>query len=258
MSRVASGFWSKRHCSFSESLSTIQLSKNHRTCCSGIRRSFRYSVCSGHRIKSSRSKWRAARPLRSTLIEEFIRQNTADLTGPSLTAEAIRTGQSQMISVVTDQWMEDYTLGRYDMTTLKMIGTKSMGGRAAQRIMGKASARSASGRLRNRRIYDHDDLIFFEELGRRCSTALLNASLFREARRAIGARDDFISIASHELKTPLTSLYLHLRLLSRAYQKMSAKSSRHDSNGTVGMREMEQNERQADRADHTRRSAPRF
>ncbi|WP_073566457.1 ATP-binding protein [Archangium sp. Cb G35] len=37
--------------------------------------------------------------------------------------------------------------------------------------------------------------------------------LLREAREAIRVRDDFLSIASHELKTPLTPLKLHLQVL---------------------------------------------
>ncbi|WP_395855326.1 ATP-binding protein [Cystobacter fuscus] len=39
--------------------------------------------------------------------------------------------------------------------------------------------------------------------------------LLREAHEAIQIRDDFLSIASHELKTPLTPLKLHLRLLEQ-------------------------------------------
>ncbi|WNG15165.1 PAS domain-containing protein [Cystobacter fuscus] len=39
--------------------------------------------------------------------------------------------------------------------------------------------------------------------------------LLREAHEAIQIRDDFLSIASHELKTPLTPLKLHLQLLAR-------------------------------------------
>ncbi len=39
--------------------------------------------------------------------------------------------------------------------------------------------------------------------------------LLQEAREAIRLRDEFISIASHELKTPLTSLMIHLDLLKR-------------------------------------------
>jgi len=37
--------------------------------------------------------------------------------------------------------------------------------------------------------------------------------LLREAQEAIRVRDDFLSIASHELKTPLTPLKLHLQVL---------------------------------------------
>ncbi|WP_373371909.1 PAS domain-containing sensor histidine kinase [Archangium lansingense] len=39
--------------------------------------------------------------------------------------------------------------------------------------------------------------------------------LLREAREAVRVRDDFLSIASHELKTPLTPLKLHLQVLKR-------------------------------------------
>lgn len=39
--------------------------------------------------------------------------------------------------------------------------------------------------------------------------------LLREAQEAIRVRDDFLSIASHELKTPLTPLKLHLQVLEK-------------------------------------------
>jgi signal transduction histidine kinase/CHASE1-domain containing sensor protein len=64
---------------------------------------------------------------------------------------------------------------------------------------------------------DADDLALAVELVRRAALALDNARLYREAREAIRARDVFLSIASHELKTPLTSLKLHAqRLIRRA------------------------------------------
>jgi signal transduction histidine kinase len=43
-----------------------------------------------------------------------------------------------------------------------------------------------------------------------------NARLFREAKEAVQVRDEFLSIASHELKTPLTPLRLKLHSLRRS------------------------------------------
>jgi signal transduction histidine kinase len=59
------------------------------------------------------------------------------------------------------------------------------------------------------------DRELLEEFGRRASTALDNALLYREAREAIRLRDEFLTVASHELNTPLTSLRLQAQLLER-------------------------------------------
>jgi signal transduction histidine kinase len=40
-----------------------------------------------------------------------------------------------------------------------------------------------------------------------------------ELQRAVKARDDFLSVASHELKTPLTSLKLHIQMRRKAIDK---------------------------------------
>ncbi len=65
------------------------------------------------------------------------------------------------------------------------------------------------------RRYTPADLVFAKELAHRVALSLENARLYREAREAIRLRDEFLSIASHELKTPLTPLSLKLQALSR-------------------------------------------
>ncbi|GHG87927.1 hypothetical protein GCM10012319_46230 [Comamonas sp. KCTC 72670] len=60
------------------------------------------------------------------------------------------------------------------------------------------------------------DVAMAEELARRVAVALENASLYRDAQAAVRLRDEFLSVASHELKTPLTSLKLQHGLIDRA------------------------------------------
>ena len=58
--------------------------------------------------------------------------------------------------------------------------------------------------------YTEDDLTLATELGHRLALALENALLYGQAQDAIQLRDDFLVVAAHELKTPLTPLLLQL------------------------------------------------
>lgn len=63
--------------------------------------------------------------------------------------------------------------------------------------------------------YTPRDLAFAAELGHRAANAIDNARLFREAEDAVKARDEFMSIAAHEMRTPLMALTLQLGNLMR-------------------------------------------
>ncbi|WP_437980217.1 AAA family ATPase [Sorangium sp. So ce117] len=66
-----------------------------------------------------------------------------------------------------------------------------------------------------RRRYGPADLWVAEELASRAALALDNSRLFAEAQEAIERRNEFLLVASHELKTPLTSLTMQAHLLAR-------------------------------------------
>ncbi|WP_437293381.1 AAA family ATPase [Sorangium sp. So ce426] len=71
-----------------------------------------------------------------------------------------------------------------------------------------------------RRRYGPADLWLAQELAGRAALALDNSRLFAEAQEAIERRDEFLLVASHELKTPLTSLTMQAHLLARLLPRL--------------------------------------
>lgn len=79
------------------------------------------------------------------------------------------------------------------------------------------------GLARSRRQFRADDLALAEELAGRAAVAIDHALTYRaqvrasaEAGEALKVREDFLAVAGHELKTPLTSLLLQVQGLQRA------------------------------------------
>jgi len=74
-----------------------------------------------------------------------------------------------------------------------------------------------------------------EDLERSKAIAAENARLYREAQAALRSRDEFLSVASHELKTPLTPMKLQIQAVRRQIDKWNdgrlsslvAKAERH-------------------------------
>ncbi len=75
---------------------------------------------------------------------------------------------------------------------------------------------------REDRVLTPADVELVGDLARRCAMAIDNAHLYREAREAIGVRDEFLSVAAHELRTPLTSLRGYAQLLVRDFERKGA------------------------------------
>lgn len=67
--------------------------------------------------------------------------------------------------------------------------------------------------------FTESDEAILVQLAQMASVAIENARLYQDAQEAILIRDDFLSIASHELKTPLTSLQLQAQSLLRQAHK---------------------------------------
>ncbi|HYH98338.1 sensor histidine kinase [Hyalangium sp.] len=72
------------------------------------------------------------------------------------------------------------------------------------------------------RRYRKADLRLAMELAARAALAVDNALLYRASLEAVRLRDEFLAVASHELKTPLTPLSLRLQSLRRELERRDA------------------------------------
>lgn len=86
---------------------------------------------------------------------------------------------------------------------------------------------SRTGEIIGGLFFGHSDVGVFSEreeelvvgLAAQAAIAIDNANLYRSAQDAIRARDEFLSVCSHELKTPLTSLQLEAQINKRILRR---------------------------------------
>ena len=56
------------------------------------------------------------------------------------------------------------------------------------------------------RVFNADDVLMADDLARRAATAIDNARLYDEAKRAVHARDEMLAIVTHDLRAPLSAI----------------------------------------------------
>jgi signal transduction histidine kinase/CHASE1-domain containing sensor protein len=89
------------------------------------------------------------------------------------------------------------------------------------------AVKSKSGEVIGALFYGHERPSIFSErekdliqgLSQQAAIAIENATLFQKAQKAIASREEFLNIASHELKTPITSMMLQFQSASRMIER---------------------------------------
>ncbi len=158
-------------------------------------------------------------PTKEPLLQELGERYHLELTNPnSVVAKVIRTGTPVLAPESSASTAQAIT------TDPRLLEIYAVLNPASYLVVPLLVAGNVTGVLflvtaESGRRYDKHDLALAQEVAQRAAIALDNARLYREAHEAIQVRDAFFSIASHELKTPLTALLGQAQLLQRRMER---------------------------------------
>jgi signal transduction histidine kinase/HAMP domain-containing protein len=160
-----------------------------------------------------------ADPAKEEILRELSKSYQPTWDSPLPAAQVLRSGEPLLLPELTDAVLQAHVIDTKHLGLLQRLGTRSLIAVpliAHGKILGAMSLVCAHPT----RHYSQDDVNIAMELARRCALALENARLYREAQEGIRIREEFLSVAAHELKTPLTALHLSTQRLLRLAQQV--------------------------------------
>ncbi|HEX5040928.1 MAG TPA: ATP-binding protein [Candidatus Limnocylindria bacterium] len=134
-------------------------------------------------------------------------------------ADAMRTRQAQLVPEIKDEMLSRAAVDDEHASLLRSLG---LGSAAILPLIARGQVLGALSLVRSRAgaPYSAEELPFLEELARRAALALDNARLLRDAQDSIRLRDDFLAMASHDMRTPLGAILGNLELAQRKLARM--------------------------------------
>lgn len=164
--------------------------------------------------RASRVAIAHADPAKRQVAEELQRHYPPDPNAPSGVHEVIRTGVPTLMTEVSAELLRTIARDDEHRRLLQEAGIASaviVPLRARGEVFGALTLIGSPGRHR----FSEPDLPLIEELARRAATAIDNARLLHDANEAIRLRDDFLAMASHDMRTPLAVILANLQLAGR-------------------------------------------
>ncbi len=159
-------------------------------------------------------------PEKAPLLEKGVTRYLSGRQGTTIVDRVAIEKKSRLIKNFSEKIYRQFSKDEEQIALVKSLGIQSLIACPLfvhEKVFGTISIASANPM----RIYDRLELDLFEELARRSAIAIENARLYHEAQEAIFSRDEFLSIASHELKTPFTALSLQIQVFNRHLKKES-------------------------------------
>jgi signal transduction histidine kinase len=154
-------------------------------------------------------------PAKAPLLDELRDRYPPHRDSPHPAAQALRSGEPLLLTELPDDLIRRLTVDERHMHLIQALGSETM---LVLPLVSRGQTLGALSLITATpgRCYGPADLALAVEVARRASAAIDKAQLYREAQDAIRLRDEFLSVASHELRTPMTSLTLSLQTLLQA------------------------------------------
>jgi PAS domain S-box-containing protein len=144
--------------------------------------------------------------------------------------ELLRAGESLLVEELTDAWNEACASDAEQLALARALGARSLI-MAPLRVRGETIGAFTVASVDEARQYTERDRQLVEEIARRAAVALDNARLFESARQtaselrsANAAKDEFLGLVSHELKTPITTILGNAEVLERRFAEIEEES----------------------------------
>lgn len=148
------------------------------------------------------------------LAEELQARYPPDPDQPGGVREVVRTGEPQIVPEISDEMLAAAARDAEHLALLRGLGLGSAAilplTTRGQTLGALSLARTATSPR-----YRTEDLPFLEDLARRAALAVDNSRLLHEANEAVRMRDEFLAMASHDMRTPLGVILANVQLAHR-------------------------------------------
>ena len=167
----------------------------------------------------------ARETVQEALLDEVLRRASSQASSqasgePGLAGLMLPQDTPQLLTELTPALLQSLTRDAELLRLLQALGPHSLLAvplRARGRPLGALILLTFTPRT-----LGVEDLRFAEDLADRVALSVDNVLLFREARQAVAQRDEFFTVAAHELRTPTTSLKLNVQSLLRGARRGEA------------------------------------